>query len=76
MFKEIKQLLEEKGKRSLRDLSAHFSMAPDALEPMLDLLIRKGQVQRHEAGCGTSCSGCASACREDMLLYEIIDLPD
>lgn len=71
MFKEIKQILEEKGKLSLRELAQHFSMTPDALEPMLDLLIKKGQVQRHESGCGTPCSGCTSACREDMLLYEL-----
>ena len=73
MLKEVKQLLREHGKLSLRELARHFSMTTDALEPMLDLLIQKGQVQRHEAGCGTPCSGCTSACREDMLLYEIVE---
>jgi DNA-binding MarR family transcriptional regulator len=72
MLSEIKQLLAQHGQLTLRELAVHFQSEADALEPMLQRLIDKGQVKRIEAGCGGSpCSGCASACRADMLAYKL-----
>lgn len=75
MIKETKQLLRERGRLSLRELAQHFSMAPEALEPVLELLMRKGQVRLASEGCGATCSGCTCASREDMLIYELVETP-
>ena len=73
MLREIRALLAEHGRLSLRELALHFSISPDALEPMLELLINKGQVRIVSGGCGKgSCAGCSCADRADMLLYEIV----
>jgi hypothetical protein len=46
-------------------------MEPGALEPMLEVLVGKGQVRCDEAGCSERCSGCTRADREDLLVYEL-----
>jgi hypothetical protein len=72
MLKETKQLLSERGRLTLRELAIHFDMDTTAMEPILQRLVDKGQVNLLTAGCGGSpCSGCTSACREDMLMYEL-----
>jgi hypothetical protein len=73
MLRATKQLLRERGRLSLRELALHFDMAPDALEPVLQVLVDKGQVCLLEPGRGPACAGCASACREDGLIYELKD---
>ena len=72
MLRQIRELLEKHGRLSLRELSVHFSISSDALEPMLDLLIQKGQIRRIDFSCssGKTCAGCSCASRDDMLLYE------
>lgn len=72
MLTDIKQCLRKHGRLSLRELSLYFSITPAALEPMLDRLLEKGQIRRVEVGCDTPCAGCTAACREDMLLYELV----
>jgi len=57
---------------TLRELARHFDMEADALEPMLQVLVDKGQVRLDTVGGSALCSGCTSACREDMLVYELI----
>jgi len=73
MLREIKRLLAEHGRLSLRELSAHFCVSPETLEPMLDLLISKGGVRLIEAGCsrGGGCRGCSCADRADVMIYEL-----
>lgn len=67
MIGQIKQLLRERRRMSLRELSIHFDMQPDALEPVLKLLVDKQQVQVTPVGCpGTSCSGCSCDGPETM----------
>ncbi len=56
---------------SLRELAQHFDMESDAIEPMLTVLVEKGQVHSEMIGCAGKCSGCVSANREDMLIYEL-----
>lgn len=72
MLTAIQQCLREHGRLSLRELALHFSITPAALEPMLDRLVQKGRIRRIDAGCDTPCAGCTAACREDMLLYELV----
>ena len=75
MLREIQQLLRDRGRLSLRELALHFRMEPDAVEPMLDLLVSKGRISRVDFHCssGCSCSGCSCASRDDLLLYEIAE---
>lgn len=73
MLSQIKHLLAERGRMTLRELAVHFAMEPDALEPMLALLVRKGQIRQNDLACGATCSGCACASRIDMISYELID---
>jgi Mn-dependent DtxR family transcriptional regulator len=73
MLREIRRLLEEYGRLSLRELSLHFSMSPDALEPMLDMLVSKGLIKVVSAGCAKgSCANCSCADRADTMLYELV----
>jgi putative ferrous iron transport protein C len=70
MFSEIKALLDEHGRLSLRELATHFSMTPEAMEPMLRVLLRKRQIRILPAGCGTSCDGCSCTDPAAAIVYE------
>ena len=74
MIRQIRKLLSERKRMSLKDLAVHFDAEPQTLEPMLDTLVRKGIVRRIEPDCEPKCSGCAG-CSEpdpaDLVLYEI-----
>ena len=52
---ELKAYLEAHSQASMRDLSTHFRLAPDALRGMLGHWIRKGRVERHDFTGGCSC---------------------
>jgi hypothetical protein len=74
MLHDIQKFLELNGQLSLRELALHFQMEPDAIEPMLDLLIRKARIRRIDFSCssGRSCSSCSCVSRSDVLLYEAL----
>ena len=72
MLREIKELLAKHGRLSLKELAVHFVMEQDALEPMLELLERKGQIRMVAGGCSKgSCRSCSCGDRGSMLLYEL-----
>ncbi len=73
MLTEILELLEKHGRLSLRELAGYFGMEPAALEPVLDVLMRKERIRAVSAECSTagSCKGCSCSSREDMLSFEI-----
>ncbi|AKJ64850.1 FeoC-like transcriptional regulator [Kiritimatiella glycovorans] len=71
MLRETKQLLAKHGRLTLRELARHFDMDAGALEKMLETLVDKGQIRLVAGGCAKPCAGCTSACREDMLIYEL-----
>lgn len=74
MLSEILKLLRERGQLSLLDLSIHFRMDVSALEPIMDVLIRKEKAIIVQSGCtGGSCSGCSCSSRESMLLYTSVN---
>ena len=72
ILKQIDDYVHEIGFISLRALSQKFEMEPDALEPMLETLVRKGKVKRFDnnvspetkdAGCASgSCHRCSHSC--------------
>jgi putative ferrous iron transport protein C len=73
MLSQTKQLLRERGRLSLRELAVHFQMTPDAVQPMMAILVAKGQVREIRAsGCGDSCGGCACTSQADMVVYELV----
>jgi methionine synthase I (cobalamin-dependent) len=72
MFTEIKALLDQHDRLSLRELASHFSMTPEAMEPMLHILVRKKQVRIYLGNCGTSCDGCTCSSGADGVVYERI----
>ena len=70
---EVLELLDKHGRLSLLELAGYFGMESAAIEPVLDLLIRKGRILAVSTGCssGGSCRGCSCSSRESMLIYEI-----
>jgi hypothetical protein len=70
ILKQIDDYVHEIGFISLRALSQKFEMEPDALEPMLETLARKGKVKRFDnsapadgdSDCGGSCHRCKKSC--------------
>jgi hypothetical protein len=56
----LSDYMREHRRASLIDLANGLGATPEALEPMLETLHRKGRVQRLPEGstCGKSCCGC------------------
>ena len=73
MIRDIAKLLGERGRMSLCELAIHYDSAPEALEPMLEILVRKGQVRKIDAPPGTRCPGCpacAAGGSPELTVYE------
>ena len=73
MLLEIKALLQERGRMSLRDLAIHFHTEPGAIEPILEQLCGSGAIRRVESdkpGPCSGCSGCSHAEKGMMCWYE------
>ncbi|NOQ22342.1 MAG: hypothetical protein GQ565_06800 [Candidatus Aegiribacteria sp.] len=76
MLTEVLELLRKHRRLSLRELADYFKMEPAALEPILDILLRKERIRTVSAECcstGGSCKGCSCSSRESMLVYEAVD---
>ncbi|MBN2700754.1 MAG: FeoC-like transcriptional regulator [Methylohalobius sp. ZOD2] len=60
MILELRDLLRRHQQIPLRELAAELGIAPETARPMLERLIRKGQVERLPAGtlCGGGCRLC------------------
>lgn len=72
MLSEIVRLVKRNNQISLRDIAIHFRMESSAVEPMMDILLRKGKVKLFGAEClSGSCSGCSCSSRESMMLYTL-----
>ncbi len=74
MLTEVLELLRKHRRLSLRELANHFGMEPAALEPIIDVLLRKERIRTVSAECskGSSCKGCSCSSRESMLVYEAV----
>jgi hypothetical protein len=66
ILSELRRYLEARGQASLADLSVHFDTDADALRPMLDIWLRKGNVERFgiSPDCGGNCNRCAPEATE------------
>lgn len=67
MLGKILALLDERGALSVREIALALGIDPGALRPMLDLLERKGRVERLEPPCRKSCSACS--CDSDAMTF-------
>lgn len=73
----IKNLLRERTSISLRDLSLHFQIEESALEKMMELLVRHGDVSRLETNCSAGpCFGCpvGGGCLSRTIFYQTREL--
>ncbi len=73
MLTEVLKLLKKHRRLSLLEIAGYFRMEPAALEPVLDILLRKKRIRVVSAECSTagSCKGCSCSSKEDMLSFEI-----
>ncbi len=75
MLSEIKALIKERDSVSLSDLAIRFSIEESALEKMMEMLTRKGSVEKERIECrGGSCGCCGmNGCRSSAaVLYRWI----
>jgi len=71
MLSLIIKLLNERGALSVQEIALAFKIDPDALRPMLEMLERKGKIEKMELSCKTSCAGgCTKA--DSMTYYKLI----
>jgi hypothetical protein len=66
ILSEIRSYLQRRGQASLSDMMVHFNTDPEALRPMLEVWVKKGQVERFSASpdCGGNCNLCAPEATE------------
>lgn len=73
MLTDILKFVRKHQQASLLDISIHFQIDSAALEPMMDILLRKDKVRLFGAECSSgSCSGCSCSSRENMMLYTLV----
>ncbi len=62
----IKSYLQARHQASLEDISLHLGSHTEAVRGMLDIWLRKGEVERCQASdtCGSACHQCDSALME------------
>lgn len=71
MLRKILNLLEQHRRLSLGELAAALDSQPYAVEPMMEMLVKKGRIRIISSGCsGGSCKGCYCAGREESLVFE------
>ena len=68
---QIKKYLANRKRAPLRDIAIHFRMDAGAIEPMLEIWLRKGKVKKIscEFACRCSCCDCDRTASE---IYEWI----
>jgi hypothetical protein len=69
---DLRNYIATRGRVSMRDLSLHFQIEPEAVRGMLEHWIRKGKVSRDAAcpPCGSGCCNCATDLTEFYLWHE------
>ena len=71
MLTEIIKLLKERGPVSLAELARHFQTDVPAMQGMLELLEKKGRIQRLETNC-SRCKGCVEVKPEDAAVFKVV----
>lgn len=69
ILSKVSEYLRQHRRASLVDMAHGLDATPEALEGMLEALVRKGRVRRLPSGssCGNTCCKCDSTAAE---LYE------
>ena len=58
----VKLLSERRGALSVQEISLALGIESSALQPMLEMLVRKGKILKVELPCKTGCGGgCAKS---------------
>lgn len=72
ILSDIRKYLSENKTVTLKDLSVHFDIEPDAMQGMLQEWIRKGKVRKYSGApsCSHACTKCSDPAA--MELYEWI----
>ncbi len=60
MLFEIRDYIFREKIVSLKQLGRAFNSDAEALLPMLDIWIKKGQIAKEKKPCGKPCQGCSS----------------
>jgi putative ferrous iron transport protein C len=68
MLRDVQTYMAQNGTVSLADLSRHFHIQQDALQPMLSKLSRKGRIR--QLPTAAKCCGCTACDRDTLDLYE------
>ena len=72
MLADIQRLLSKRGVLSASEISAELGVDREALGPMLDMLERKGRVERMEPACRSVCRSMRCAgCPSDNCFYKV-----
>jgi len=70
MLSQIQKLLRERGALSVQEIALALKVDSSALHPMLEMLERKGKVEKMELPCKTACTGgCAQS--DSMTYYRL-----
>lgn len=72
MLSGIIKLLKECGSMSLADLARHFQTDISVMQGMLEVLERKGRIQRLETKC-SKCKGCIEVKPEDAAIFQALE---
>ncbi len=69
MFNSIVNLLTERGALSVQEISFALKIDSSALHPMLEMLERKGKLEKVELPCKSACAGgCTKS--DSMIFYK------
>ena len=72
MLTDILKFVRKHQQASLLDISVHFQIDSAALEPIMNVLLKKRKVNLLAAECSSgSCAGCSCSSRESMLVYTV-----
>jgi len=67
MLSQIQKLLRERGALSVQEIALALKIESSALHPMLEMLERKGKVEKMELPCKTACTG--GCTKSDSMTY-------
>ncbi len=71
MLSSIVKLLNERGTLSVQEIALALGIETSALNPMLEMLARKGKIQKMELPCKTACAGgCTQS--DAMTFYKVM----
>jgi predicted transcriptional regulator len=70
MLSGIVKLLNERGALSVQEIGLALGIESSALQPMLEMLVRKGKILKVELPCKTGCAaGCAKS--DTMTFFKV-----